>query len=391
MSSIHWFFLFLFFMSVLLIFYSYVLFPVLLALLTWRKKAATAIKSNREYKVSILISVYNEEGIIGDKLESILKLDYPIGNIEVLIGSDASDDKTNQIVRSYSEKHPNIRLYEFNERRGKPAVINDLVALSGNDIIVLTDANVLFEKGVIWGLVAHFADERVGLVGSNILNVGTTNHGISVQEMSYIERENLIKYREGLLWGCMMGPFGGCYAIRRALFEKVPEGFLVDDFYISMKVLEKGYRCINDLESICYEDVPDDIYQEYKRKARISSGNFQNLKVFRKFLLKPYTGAGFCFISHKFLRWMTPFLIVISFISLCILSFYDSRFLFLLVGEILLLASPLIDNIARRAGIHLRVLRFVAYFSFMNLALLRGFFRYLGGIDSGVWVPTKRK
>ena len=157
-----------------------------------------------------------------------------------------------------------------------------------------------------------------------------------------------------------------------------------------MKVIEKKYYCINDLEAICYEAVSNDIRQEYLRKSRISAGNFQNLKKFHRFLFRPFTPAGFCFISHKFLRWVTPFLIIFSLISLIVLSFTNTIYLVLLVGEILLLVSPIIDFIAGKVGLHLRFLRFVSYFSYMNLALIRGFFRFLGGVESGVWTPTKR-
>ena len=157
-----------------------------------------------------------------------------------------------------------------------------------------------------------------------------------------------------------------------------------------MKIIERKFSCINDLDAICYEDVSNDIHQEYKRKSRISAGNFQNLKTFSHFLFKPFSAAGFCFISHKFLRWMTPFFILVTLISLAILSVHQQVYLFLLIGEVLLLFTPVFDRLAARAGLHLNFLRFISYFSFMNLALLKGFFRYIGGINSGVWTPTKR-
>jgi cellulose synthase/poly-beta-1,6-N-acetylglucosamine synthase-like glycosyltransferase len=178
--------------------------------------------------------------------------------------------------------------------------------------------------------------------------------------------------------------------MRKELYENIPPGFLVDDFYLSMKVIEKNYWCINDLDAICFEDVSNDIRQEYKRKSRISAGNFQNLKTFRKFLWKPFSPEGFCFISHKVLRWLTPFFIILSFISLIFL--FDLHFIFriLLLGEILLILSPAIDWLAKKAGMHFFILRFISYFSYMNLALLQGFFKYMTGIRSGVWTPTQR-
>ena len=392
MAAIFCFFTWLFFITVFLILYSYVIFPGILGfLVVFKKRGKNKISINKEFPgISIIISVYNEEKVLHQKIESIINSNYPKENIEVIIGSDFSNDGSADIVRKFMTHHAFIKLFEFTERRGKPSVINELVAYATHPILIFTDANVFFEKEMLNKLTKNFIDDSVGLVGANILNIGLKKDGISVQEKSYIERENLIKYREGLLWGCMMGPFGGCYAIRKNLFEKVPAGFLVDDFYISMKIIEKGYKCINDLEAICYEDVSNDIRQEYKRKSRISAGNFQNLKAFGKYLLKPFTPAGFCFISHKFLRWITPFLIILSLLSLIVLSFYNKIYFYLLIGEVVLLCSPLIDKFAVKLNLHFRLLRFISYFVYMNFALLKGFFRFTGGISSGVWTPTRR-
>jgi cellulose synthase/poly-beta-1,6-N-acetylglucosamine synthase-like glycosyltransferase len=380
------------FTSILLIFYTYVIFPSILHALSFLKSPLKLKNTNSGISpgVSIIIAVYNEEKVIREKIESILASNYPKENMEILIGSDASNDGTSVIINSIVSNYPCIRYYEFEERRGKPSVINDLVKYAANSLILLTDANVFFEREMLGLITRHFTDERIGLVGSNILNVGMKKDGISVQEKSYIERENLIKYREGNLWGCMMGPFGGCYILRKNLFKEVPSDFLVDDFYISMKILEKGFYCINDLQAICYEDVSNDIRQEYRRKSRISAGNFQNLKTFRKFLMRPFSPAGFCFISHKILRWLTPFFIIFSLLSLFILSSIHPFYLLLFAGEVLLLCTPFFDWLAGKAGLHIRLLRFVSYFTYMNLALLKGFFRFAGGIRSGVWTPTKR-
>lgn len=386
-------FLILFSIASFLICYAYVVFPLILSRLSAkRKKIPLMTEGNMGFEaVSILISAYNEESVIEEKLKSIVNLNYPKDKIEVLVGSDASDDATHEIVKMFEQKHSFIKLVVYNERRGKPSVINDLFALARHELVVLTDANVMFEREMLTRLIKQFRNPKVGLVGANILNIGLKKDGISIQEKSYIERENLIKYREGKLWGTMMGPFGGCFAMRKKLFSPIPAGFLVDDFYLSMKVLEKKYHCINDLDAICYEDVSNDILQEYKRKARISAGNFQNLSAFRYLLFRPFTPEGFCFISHKFLRWITPFLILITVLSLLVLSFYDKIFLFLLIAELLLLFAPIFDSVLGKMGIHLRLLRFVAYFSYMNLALLKGFFRFVNGIKSGVWTPTKRE
>ncbi len=384
--------LFLFVFCTLLVFYTYVVYPWLVAVLAAGFKANEEVwvKEGDAPVVSVLIAAFNEEKVITDKIKSVLNSSYPSTKLEILIGSDASTDRTAEIISEYSKQDPRIRLHDFKVRRGKPSVINDLVGFSTNEIIILTDANVLFDTDTIFNIVCHFRNEKIGLVGANILNVGQMNNGISHQETSYIARENRIKYFEGIRWGVMMGPFGGCYALRKKLFKAVPANFLVDDFYICMQVLKQGYLCINELKALCYEDVSNDIKQEYKRKARISAGNFQNLKEFSELVFKPFTALGFCFISHKVLRWLTPFFLITSLLSLAILGAYNRTFFVLFIAECILLLSPLFDAVLRKMGLHWKLLRFVAYFSYMNLALLKGFFLYLKGVRSSVWTPTLR-
>ncbi|MFZ7144448.1 MAG: glycosyltransferase [Bacteroidota bacterium] len=375
--------------SVFIVFYSYVLFPLILRILA-KGRSFQFNDLDRPEGVSVLISAYNEESVIREKIRSVFDTDYPADKIEILIGSDSSTDGTIGIVNELMEKESRLRLFKFNERRGKPSVINDLMEHAKFPFVILTDANVYFEKNTIAKLFRHFSESSVGLVGANILNVGMRKDGISMQEKSYIQRENLIKYHEGLLWGTMMGPFGGCYMIRKELFEKVPADSMVDDFYISMKILEKGFKCRNELSAICYEDVPNEMKVEFRRKARISSGNFQNLSRFSTFLLNPFSMAGFCFISHKLIRWITPLFLLSSLICLFFLIPSGKIFLILFSGEIFLLLSPLLDLFLKKIGLHFKFIRFIAYFSYMNLALIKGYFDFRRGIKSGVWVPTKR-
>lgn len=378
----------LFIVCAFLIFYSYVVFPFILKLL-FRKREEDHVAIHFSPSVSIVMSVFNEEKVLREKLDGVLRSDY-IGKLEIIIGSDASTDTTNELLKTYAEKDHRINFVLHPLRRGKPAMINDLIARSSGSIVLLTDANVFFEPQTITALVKRFNDPKVGLCGATILNSGLREEGISHQEKSYVQRENLIKYREGEIWGTMMGPFGGCYAIRKELYEPVPSNFLVDDFYISMVVLEKGFKCVQELNAICYEDVSTDVMQEYRRKARISAGNFQNLKRFRKFLLKPFSPTGFCFISHKLLRWLSPFFILLTILCLVILQAKGQFFFWLLIGEIALVMTPLFDFLFAKAGIQNRLLRFSSYFILMNLALLKGFFHFLSGVQSGVWTPTER-
>jgi cellulose synthase/poly-beta-1,6-N-acetylglucosamine synthase-like glycosyltransferase len=199
----------------------------------------------------------------------------------------------------------------------------------------------------------------------------------------------------------MMGPFGGCYAVRKNLYEPVPENFLVDDFYINMKVLEKGKKAISEINAKAYEEVPSDWKVEFKRKIRIATGSFQNLKAFFHLLFK-FNALSFCFLSHKVLRWLGPFFILGLYISnilivwsiftgeaLGMFFFGDSFHLhpfevFFILQNILFLIF-ICDLILKRLGINFILTRLTT-----NFALFIGFLKFAGGVRSSIWQPTNR-
>ena len=162
----------------------------------------------------------------------------------------------------------------------------------------------------------------------------------------------------------------------------------MDDFYITMNVIEQGREIVFDKDAVCNEDVPTQSKEEFKRKVRISIGNFQNLGRYKKLLFPVWKGSAFAFWSHKVLRWMTPFLLVICFCLSFALMFYSKTFVIIFALQLLGFFTPVIDWLL---GLNIAVLRFVSHFYLMNLALLKGFFIYAGGVESNVWQPTKRE
>ena len=384
---------FLFWVSVLAIFHTYILYPFLLKLFVVNKKSNMTFFSLDDNlpSVSILLSAFNEEEVIAEKIESVFSNNYPLNKLEFIIGSDNSTDKTNEIIKKYALKYPNLYFFAFDKRQGKGNIINQLLNKSTGEILILTDANVIFDKDTIFHLVKHFKNKKIGLVDTQMINKGLQKGGISVQEKSYISREVIIKNRESKIWGTMMGPFGGCFAIRRYLYSKVPSNYLVDDFYINMKVFEKGRKAINELDAKVYEDVSNNLRDEFRRKIRIATGNFQNLFTFWKLLFPPFTGLAFSFFSHKVLRWFGGFFIFIAFFTNIYLLFeenlfYQISFLF----QCILLLLPFFDFILKKINVHIAIFRFITHFYSMNLALLIGFFKFLKGVKTNVWQPTKR-
>jgi cellulose synthase/poly-beta-1,6-N-acetylglucosamine synthase-like glycosyltransferase len=381
----------LFWIAVYMVLHTYVVYPVILRIFSPGKKGNQVCFDRDEDLpfVSVVIAAHNEESCIGEKITSIYGGSYPKDKFEVLIGSDHSDDRTVEIVTSLMGRYSTLKLTEFVERRGKGNVINDLVRSAKGSILVLTDANVIFHGDTLYYLVRHFKNSAIGLVDTNMVNRGMREEGISYQEKAYISREVKIKDMESRLWGAMMGPFGGCYAIRKEDYAKVPPNFLVDDFYINMMIFEKGKLAINDIQSMVYEDLPGELKVEFKRKLRIGTGNFQNLRRFWKLIFtKRY---GFAFLSHKVIRWFGPFFLLLALAANILLAAGGSLFyLSILVLHLLLYLIPLIDRVFKKAGLHIAPFRLVTHFIAMNAALFIGFFRALGKVRSGVWERTAR-
>ncbi|MCH2045350.1 MAG: glycosyltransferase [Saprospiraceae bacterium] len=342
--------------------------------------------------ITIIMAVYNEEKVLEEKISSIFNTNYPLDKLECLIGSDSSTDQTHQILQEAQQKYPQLE-YEVFSRRGKPNILNSLQPKAKGEIYIFTDANVFFEPNTLYELVKHFKNEQISQVGANFLDKSLREKGIALQEKSYIQRETLIKYNEGLIWGTMMGVFGGAYALRASSFVPNPPNFIVEDFYISMKVLGSGQQAILEPKAIVYEDVSTNIREEFRRKIRISAGNFQNLKVFYPLLSPPFTGLAFCFLSHKILRWLGPFFILIALVASGVLAWGMTNIMYLILFLLQifgLLGIPLLDYILQKMQINISLIRYVAYFNAMNLALLAGFFKYLKGVKTNVWQPTKR-
>jgi cellulose synthase/poly-beta-1,6-N-acetylglucosamine synthase-like glycosyltransferase len=376
----------------------YLFYPAILAVFVVIKIKLLGARKPRQPdfqpNLSVLLAVYNEAAVIEKKIRNVFALNYS-GQIELLIGSDASTDETNAIItRLQTEFGSRLRLIHFTERTGKPGIINQLVPQAAYQHLLLTDAKAMFASDTAARLLPWLAEHDIGLVSARILNQNSTLAGISRPEKTHFSLESWMKYAESELAGAMMGAFGTCYAISKADFSPTPPRFICDDFYITMQILVKGKRAWLEPSAICYQNVSQQSNQEFRRKTRIAMGNFQNMVHFR-YLLLPHYGAIALFLAcHKVLRWLTPFFLVLSPIAAATLGYLNTDiFYYYLAGA--QLATPALtlpaDTILQQfLRFNLLPLRFVTHFYTMNAALLYGFYRYLQGVNSNIWQPTQR-
>ena len=380
----------LFWSSLGALLYTYALYPLLVRLLTRGRVYSGPAFTERELPtVSILIPAHNERAVIEQKITGIYRSAYPLAKVEVIIGSDASTDGTDEIVLALTKTHQRLSLVRMEERSGKASVLNRLSGQATGDIIVLTDANVLFKEDTLFELIKYFKGGDVGLIDTTMQHMGIRKQGIAIAEKTYLTGEAALKHREGLLWGVMMGPFGGCYAVRRSLFPVIPSDCMVDDFYVCMRVLLQRYRAISALRAIVVEDISNDMGDEFRRKVRIATGNFQNFAAFSSVLLRP-DALSFVFFSHKVLRWLGPlFIIALCLLSLPLTHATPLNFGIVLAGTAAL-ALLLIDRLLQRINVHLRVARLITHFATTNIAMFIGMVRFLGRSHTGIWTPTRR-
>lgn len=370
----------MFWLSTGLVCHSYVVFPAHMRRLSRKAKAAPEL--NVYPALDIVLAAWNEEAVIEQKIRSSFDSNYP-GKIRVFVGTDACTDATDAIVQRLQLEFPGLEHRKFEQRTGKPAIINQLITEATADILVLTDADAFFYPDTLTALVAPFANSKVGGVQADVELIAESSNEVAHQEARYTYREMEIKAGEGQL-GCIIGAFGAAYAIRRKLYRPVPHGFNVDDFFIFMEVLRQGYQTVYSSAARYRLLLSGDAEVQFRRKRRIGKGNFQNLYYFGRLLFRP--GAlAYAFWSHKALRWLTPFLLLTAFGG-ALLAADQTLYALIAATMLTLAAAALLDHfLLAPQGWKFKGLRFIRHFLSMNLALLLGFFDLIRGNSQSHW------
>jgi cellulose synthase/poly-beta-1,6-N-acetylglucosamine synthase-like glycosyltransferase len=378
----------LFWSCLLLVVYSYLLYPFILAAACrvqrlFGRRASAPVQDPAEWpNVTMVVAAYNEEKVIREKIENSLAIDYPAGRFRVVVASDNSSDRTNEIVAACAD--PRIQLIPYSERRGKIGVLNATIPALEDEIIIVSDANTMYAPGAVKALVRHFEDERVGCVVGE-LELLDPNGGGSGEGL-YWKYETLLKRMESRL-GFLLGATGGIFALRRPLFRRLPAGTIVEDFVVAMKILEEGHRVCYEPSARATETTAPTMQDEMRRKSRIGAGGFQAIGLTAP-MLDPRRGMpALGYWSHKILRWVAPFLILGTLLSSIALVTQTPYALFL-AAQLAAFAIGL-QGLWPRAINH-KLVRPIRYFFLMNLALFIGFFRFLRGTQRVTWEQAAR-
>lgn len=314
---------FIFWFSAAFIFYTYAGYPVLLYLAA-KFRTKPIRKVSQDPTVSVILAAFNEEKHIEKKLLNLLELDYPEDRIEILIGSDGASDQTNEIVSKFRSHR--IRFFRFIDNRGKPSVLNALVQEARHEILLFTDARQELDRGAVRALTANFFDTEVGCVSGELIFRRAEEGGVSQGMSQYWDYEKQLRKWESNV-GSMIGATGALYAIRRRLYPQVPADMLVDDMFIPLAIVQKGYRAVFEPAAQAFDEPSQEAKQELTRKIRTLAGNFQIFKSFPGLFNPAVSPVAWQIFSHKFLRLMIPyFLMLILAANLALLSLPFYRF-----------------------------------------------------------------
>lgn len=372
----------LFWLIIFLVLHTYLFYPLILLLLARRKTPESGPSSPSFPSISVVVSIYNESKILPQKLLNLQSIDYPASKIEVLFGSDGSTDSSVQLLQDSCRE--GFKILNFNERRGKAAVLNDLIAAGSGDVIVFTDANTEFAPQTVKMLLQHFDDPSVGVVSGHLILRSGKNQP-KTGEYSYWAFENKLKRMESKT-GSLLGATGGVYAIRKDLFTPLPTDIsITDDFLIPLKILMRGYRTVFEPDAIAYEELENSVAGEYRRKVRIGAQNLNVLPYISSLLRPRYGFIAFTLWSHKILRWLVPFFLLAITALLPILQGTSPIYGILLAVLVAFWSLGLIGYIANVFKIPVGYFGYPFYFLAMNCALFVGFFKAVLGLQKPTW------
>ena len=384
----------LFVVSAFLIGYTYGGYSVFLVLLSVFSKTKDLKKSeecdeNNDNDsgppVTFLIAAYNEEKIIRKKIDNILSQSYPLDKITIIIASDASTDKTHEIVNSYHAD--NVRLIISPERRGKTHCENIALEHVQDEIIVFTDASTMLEKDCLRKLVRHFRFEPIGCVSTRDRSVSSeTNKG----ENLYVRYEMYVRSLEHKI-DSLVGLSGSCYAARKSLCTQLPD-HLTRDFALPLQARKEGYISVDEPEALCFIVPTEDLRLEFRRKVRTFTNGISTLIYMREMLnILKYGKFSFLLWSHKVFRWLLPvFFIVLLLVNVLLFTrsiFFKSLFILQAGGY----AFSCLGLYLKSDSVIAKFSRVLLYFCITNLASLLAGYSFLKGEKFAHWNPTRRQ
>ncbi len=375
----------IFWLGAVALFYAYIGYPLLVYLIS-RLFPKKIVRAAFEPSVTVLITAYNEEQAIRGKLENTLEIDYPKEKLEILVASDCSSDKTDEIVKEFAAK--NVKLHRQTERLGKTMAQNAAVEKASGEIVLFSDATTMYQPDVLSAILPNFADKTIGCVAGKLVYVDDSQSPVGKGAKSYWNYETSIKISESR--ACSLIGVSGClYAVRKSAYQPM-YAEACSDFLICTILYRQGLRSIYEPNAVCTEETNRQTVKEMRMRVRVISQTFTDLWRNRS-MLNPLK-SGFYAIelfSHKVLRYAVPLFLILMFFSSMILAFTSAIWATTFVLQIVIYAAAFCGWILEKTEKSSKLLAIPLYFVLTNLASLIGFYKFLRGERYAFWEPIR--
>jgi cellulose synthase/poly-beta-1,6-N-acetylglucosamine synthase-like glycosyltransferase len=375
----------IFWLSAAALSYTYAGYPLLLLIMS-RLRPREVRRGAFERSVSVIVTAYNEERDLAAKLENTLALDYPRELLEIIVASDCSTDRTDEIAHAFADR--GVRLARQPQRLGKTAAQNMAVAEARGEIILFSDATSLYERDVLRVMMPSFADPTVGCVAGRLIYVDPAESRVGRGARSYWSYETFLKRHESRVCS-LIGASGCLYAVRRSAYVALyPEA--CSDFIIATKMVEQNLRSVYEPAAVCTEETNRQIDKELKMRVRVIAQTFTDLWRHRA-MMNPLRSGFYAvqLLSHKVMRYAVPFFLIAILATSGILARYSMLYRIVFVSQLGCYLGALGAWMLERAGVHSRMLALPQYFVLFNLAALIACYQFLRGERYAHWETNR--
>ena len=377
----------IFWIAVVAIAYTYAGYPLLLMLVS-RFRGKPVLRREFTPPVTVIIAAYNEERDLAQKLENTLALDYPKSKLEILVTSDCSTDRTDEIVRSFASR--GVRLHRQTERLGKTAAQNAAVEKATGDILLFSDATTHYRPDVLHRMVPSFADKSVGAVTGNVIYAHDDDSSVSHGTRSYWNYEFLLKKHESAITS-LIGVCGCMYAVRKSAYVPLYHE-ACSDFLVATTMVRQGLRAVYEPEAVCVEEPNKKGSKELAVRVRIITQTLADLWRNRD-VLNPFRKGFYAvqLLSHKVMRYLVPLFLIAVLITSAFLAFKNLFYATIFIAQIGFYLAAAASALMVRLGINSRILALPQYFVITNVACLLALIKLVRGERYVRWEPVRER
>jgi len=363
--------------AALLVAYTFVGYPLLIARCAGPEREDEP--QAHDFAVTVVISAFNAAQHIEARIDNLLSQDYPEDKLEIIVVDDGSEDSTWEKLKPWAD-HPRVRLIAQGSNGGKARALNTGLAAATSELVVLTDVRQSFQSDTIARLVRHFTDPGVGAVTGNLVFKDGDEPD---PQGGYWDIEKTIRSNESR-FRSTVGVTGAVYAARRELIEEIPDGLILDDVMIPMRIVRAGYRVKFETAAIAYDKKSESLSEEYYRKVRTLAGNWQLLSLAPWLLSRSQNPIFFEFVSHKVLRLLAPWALIVTLVCAWLLR--DIRFFELVFYcQSALIGLAVIGWLGYMARLKVPLASQLMGFALLNVAAIVGTWKFFIGRQKDLW------